>query len=691
MSYTVLARRYRSSTFDDLIGQGHVAQTLKKAITSGRIAHAYLFCGTRGTGKTSSARILAKCLNCESSDKPTPTPCGTCNSCVAIARGDDIDVIEIDAASNTGVDNIREVIENSQYRPARARFKIYIIDEAHMLSKPAFNALLKTLEEPPGHVKFILATTEPEKLLPTILSRCQRYDFRNIPTREIAGHLKSICEKEGIAADDDALLLVAKAGAGSMRDSLSLLDRLLSVGERELTADQIEQLLGLPKSQLLFDLADAVGRGDVKATLGQADAMITNGLSPDSLIASLVDHLRNLLILNTCGPDSGLVEVPGMPLKNLVAQAGQFDAVALSQDVAILEELRRQMRTSQAGRALLDATLVRLALSEQFASISDLLNGRGGSNGQAVPPAQKKNAEPVTPTRAAPRPQSFASIDDPPPAVRQAPVSETSGADPQGERRPPPDATPRLAAQAPAPASAAVVADAPAAVAPSIAAPAPVPTALTASSLDDIDVGDDLPGVGKVWEGPSMSLGAAFKSANNAAPAPRRPAEPSNVEAVDVGDLPAKWQALLAIIAKAGPSLQGLLSAGRLVQVDDATNQAVVQFSPAHEISVKLLDRNGKKEQVTAALTEVFGRPTGVRFEVAPDAATTTTAPTAPRPAQQRAPDLAAPAAPSPPPPPVPQSEPGIRLTTELKEQLKTDPLVRAALETFGGEIVKVE
>jgi DNA polymerase-3 subunit gamma/tau len=356
MSYTVLARRYRSSTFDDLIGQGHVAQTLKKAITSGRIAHAYLFCGTRGTGKTSSARILAKCLNCEGADKPTPTPCGTCNSCVAIARGDDIDVIEIDAASNTGVDNIREVIENSQYRPARARFKIYIIDEAHMLSKPAFNALLKTLEEPPGHVKFILATTEPEKLLPTILSRCQRYDFRNIPTREIAGHLKHICEKEGISATDDALLLVAKAGAGSMRDSLSLLDRLLSVGERELTADQIEQLLGLPKSQLLFDLADAIGRGDTRATLGQADAMITNGLSPDSLIASLVEHLRNLLILNTCGPDSGLVEVPGMPLANLVAQAGQFDAIALSQDIAILEELRRQMRTSQAGRALRDCS-----------------------------------------------------------------------------------------------------------------------------------------------------------------------------------------------------------------------------------------------------------------------------------------------------------------------------------------------
>src|SRR5678809_1257357 len=248
MSYTVLARRYRSSTFDELIGQEHIAQTLKKAIQSGRIAHAYLFCGTRGTGKTSTARILAKCLNCQSSDGPTPEPCGKCSSCEGIARGD-----EIDAASNTGVDNVRDIISNAQYRPARSRFKVYIIDEVHMLSKAAFNALLKTMEEPPEHVKFILATTEPEKVLPTILSRCQRYDFRNIPTREIADHLKEICKNEKIKADDDALLLVAKAGAGSMRDALSLLDRLLSAGEKTLTAELIEHLLGLPKSQQLFD------------------------------------------------------------------------------------------------------------------------------------------------------------------------------------------------------------------------------------------------------------------------------------------------------------------------------------------------------------------------------------------------------------------------------------------------------
>src|SRR5262245_20088086 len=280
MSYLVLARKYRSTTFDEVVGQDHVAKTLKKAIDSGRIAHAYLFCGTRGVGKTSMARILAKALNCQKSDGPTTEPCGKCASCQAIARGDDIDVIEIDAASNTQVEKTREVvIENAQYRPAHSRFKIYIIDEAHMLSKSSFNALLKTLEEPPEHVKFILATTEPEKLLPTILSRCQRYDFRNIPTREIAGHLKNICKQEKIKADDDALLMVAKAGAGSMRDSLSLLDRLLSIGEKNLSIEMIEQLLGMPRAQAIFDLVQSIGEGKVKNVLERSSRMVAAGLS----------------------------------------------------------------------------------------------------------------------------------------------------------------------------------------------------------------------------------------------------------------------------------------------------------------------------------------------------------------------------------------------------------------------------
>jgi DNA polymerase III subunit gamma/tau len=408
--YTVLARKYRSVDFDELIGQEHVANTLKRAIESGRIAHAYLFCGTRGTGKTSTARILAKALNCQKFAEPTPNPCGKCDSCLSIARGDDIDVIEIDAASNTGVDNVREIIENAQYRPARSRFKVYIIDEVHMLSKSAFNALLKTLEEPPSHVKFILATTEPEKVLPTILSRCQRYDFRNISSKEIAGHLKEICKKEKISADEDALALVAKAGAGSMRDALSLLDRLLSLGDKKLSAKDVEQILGLPKAQLIFELVNSIGSGDVKRTLERSGDLISSGLSPDALITALSDHLRNLLIALTCGQDSGLLDIPGLSETDLATQAAKFDARALAQDIAILEELRRNMRQSQTGRAMFDAALVRIALAEQFSPIGPMLasgpvaaaSGGGAAAEQKKKPGVEPAAEAGTPEAVAP-------------------------------------------------------------------------------------------------------------------------------------------------------------------------------------------------------------------------------------------------------------------------------------------------
>lgn len=389
MAYTVLARRYRSSTFDEVVGQNHVAQTLKRAIESGRIAHAFMFCGTRGTGKTSMARILAKALNCESAQKPTTQPCGQCRSCQAIARGEDIDVIEIDAASNRGIDEVRRIIENSRLAPARSRHKVYIIDEVHAMSKDAFNALLKVLEEPASHVKFVLATTEPEKVLQTILSRCQRYDFHNIATREIASHLASICQRESVAASEDAVMLIAKAGNGSMRDALSVLDRMLSAGESTLTVEMIEKLLGLPRSQLVFDLTQRIGEGDTQGALKLLNDIIFQGLSLDTLLASLVDHIRNLLIVRTCGLKTDLVEVYGISPEDLETQAKRFDPVMLSQDIVILEELRRTARQSQAARALMDATVVRLALAEQFTPISQLI---GQDAGVAADSAAKKKS-----------------------------------------------------------------------------------------------------------------------------------------------------------------------------------------------------------------------------------------------------------------------------------------------------------
>ncbi len=675
MAYTVLARRYRSSTFDEVIGQEHVAQTLKKAIESDRVAHAYLFNGTRGVGKTSMARILAKALNCQSFDGPTPTPCGTCDSCVRIARGDDIDVIEIDAASNTGVDNVRDVIENSQYRPARSRFKIYIIDEAHMLSKQAFNALLKTLEEPPGHVKFILATTEPEKILPTILSRCQRYDFRNIPTREIAGHLKAVCGREKIVAEDDALLLVAKAGAGSMRDSLSLLDRLLSVGETRLTVEMIEQLLGLPKSQLIFDVAQAIGDGDTKATLTRANGMVQSGLSVDSLIAALTDHLRNLLILRTCGPDSDLVEVPGLPPADLVAQSERFDPVALTQDISILEELRRHVRQSQAGRALLDATLVRLALSDQFASVGEMLGRLDGSAASG-----SAGRSPAAPPR-------------PPAARAPAPPAEKKNA-----LEPP--VAPRT-----------VVGPLPSTPPPSTAPPPDV------SPPAHVEEEDDLPAPGKVWEGPKVSLAALMKqhaaqsaasaaqSAASAAPAaavalPSSPHPGSNVESVAGQDLTTVWNALLDLLKMEAPGLHGTLIHGELVTIADG--RAVIRYGAQHDSLVRMLDRNGKREQVRDAMTRVLKQSIGVKFELDASPAAREASPPAPAanaaiganpgPAgAQRA--SGAPARTPPAAAPVPSTpSAGARVTPELVQSIReNEPLVKALMDELGATIVKVE
>ncbi|MGN6726961.1 MAG: DNA polymerase III subunit gamma/tau [Tepidisphaeraceae bacterium] len=652
MAYTVLARRYRSGTFDELIGQQHVAQTLKNAITSNRLAHAFLFCGTRGTGKTSSARILAKCLNCESSDKPTPNPCGKCYSCQAIARGDDIDVIEIDAASNTGVDNVREIIENSQFRPARSRFKIYIIDEVHMLSKSAFNALLKTLEEPPEHVKFILATTEAEKVLPTILSRCQRYDFRNIPTREIAAHLKTICAQEKIQADDAAILLVAKAGAGSMRDALSLLDRLLSAVGENLTVDSIEQLLGLPRSQQIFELVQAIGRGDVKAVLTQVDVLITSGLSPETLTASLTDHLRNLLILNTCGPTSDLVEVPGLPLEDLAAQAGRFNAIALSQDIVILEELRRQLRTSGAGRALVDATMVRLTLAEQFSTIDGLMSAietadLGGS-------AEKKKSELTGPPQAATAPEPEPEPARPNAAASVAAAAGSSSITPSAGAAPEP-----IAREEPA-------------------------------NIEPVSEVDDLPAVGKVWEGAGpTSIFAAFKksAAPKPAPAPPPNVATSNVGPVDRNDFDTLLQRLRGAAMESQPTVAGFLDGGRIVAMDGGT--VTLEYPKALEVSARMLERNGKRESLQQVLSDLLGKPTGIRLSINPDAVV------APPPARA----VAAPArpasnghaAPPPPPPPDPQQN-GIPLTEELRvELLQHNPLIKSLAEQFNARIVKVE
>ncbi len=309
MSYTVLARKYRPQKFSEVIGQEHVTRTLQNALEQGRTAHGYIFSGHRGIGKTTVARILAAALNCRSSDKPVAEPCGVCESCTEIRAGNAVDVIEIDAATNRGIDEIRELREAARYRPARDRFKIYILDEAHQITDAAFNALLKTLEEPPDHIVFMLATTQPEDIPQTIRSRCQHFSFRAVKFDDIVGQLRDLVGRENIEADDDALALLAEAGDGSMRDALSILDQAIASSNEKLTADSVRNLVGAAPAHVLENVMQAVARGASEEVLRQVDHLISEGHSPTHFARQMVRFLRNATVAKVAGKDSSLLQI----------------------------------------------------------------------------------------------------------------------------------------------------------------------------------------------------------------------------------------------------------------------------------------------------------------------------------------------------------------------------------------------
>jgi DNA polymerase-3 subunit gamma/tau len=390
MAYTVIARRYRSQTFDDVVGQDAVARTLKNAIQMERVAHAYLFCGTRGVGKTTMARILAKSLNCLKADGPTVTPCLKCDSCVSVNTGDDIDVVEIDGASNNKVENVRELISNAIYRPARARFKIYIIDEVHMLTDSAFNALLKTLEEPPDHVKFIFATTEPNKVLATIQSRCQRFDFQHISPDVIGQQLEKILKDEKIKYEKDLIIYLSRLANGSMRDALSLLDQLISSGVQPLTARQLTDLMGIPDRQKVQNLLFAIAGRDGAAVLEAIEHLINSGQNAGQICDLLIEHMRDMMVFRCAGPDSKVLVLTQEEKQQLGQIAEAFDVAALVYNITALEKLRWTLRNSETSRALLDASLLRLALSEHFIGL-DQLYGQVGGVLPAGSPIKKKS------------------------------------------------------------------------------------------------------------------------------------------------------------------------------------------------------------------------------------------------------------------------------------------------------------
>jgi DNA polymerase III subunit gamma/tau len=409
MSYTVLARKYRPQTFADLVGQEHVTRTLANAIVTGRVAHAFLFTGVRGVGKTTSARILAKALNCERG--PTPEPCNECDICKQITSGVDLDVLEIDGASNNGVDDVRRLQESLPYRPTRDRFKIVIVDEVHMLSSGAFNAFLKTLEEPPAHVKFIFATTESHKVPVTIRSRCQRYDFRMIPQAVIAARVSQILSIENIEADSDAIAIVAREAAGSMRDAVTLLDQIIAFSGEKLNGREVAEKLGIADRAQLLRLAECVLTGDAKGALEQIDAIATRGLDLTHLTRQWLELLRDMTVLRVADDKPELVELPEEERGRALALANSHPLLELERVFAGVAKLVEEVSKSSTPRLLLEMGALRLATRPPLTDLSELISrlerldaGGGGQQGArpATPPQRGGPSGGVEPGRGEP-------------------------------------------------------------------------------------------------------------------------------------------------------------------------------------------------------------------------------------------------------------------------------------------------
>jgi DNA polymerase-3 subunit gamma/tau len=406
MAYTVFARKYRPQTLDELVGQEHVARTLGNAIAADRVAHAFLFTGVRGVGKTTTARILAKALNCEKG--PTATPCNECAICKDITAGVDMDVQEIDGASNNSVDDVRRLQESLPYRPSRDRSKIVIVDEVHMLSTGAFNAFLKTLEEPPPHVKFIFATTESHKVPVTIRSRCQRYDFRLIPQAVVADHVRRVLSKEGIEADDDAIALVARESAGSMRDALTLLDQLVAFGGSKLVGVEVARQLGIAGRAALHASLRAILSGDAAQVLRSIDETLATGADPIHFVKQLVQTLRDLVVLRVAGDDRVLVDLVDEEREAAHELARAQDPLELQRVFAIVSKLVDEVAKASSPRLMLEMGLVRAATRPALRDVGELLarlerlERGGGSGGGGARPSGARGSEPRGPSRGEP-------------------------------------------------------------------------------------------------------------------------------------------------------------------------------------------------------------------------------------------------------------------------------------------------
>jgi DNA polymerase-3 subunit gamma/tau len=408
MSYQVLARKYRPQKFSDVIGQEHVTKTLKNAIEQERIAHGYIFSGHRGIGKTTVARILAMSLNCRSAAKPVPEPCGVCDSCMEIRAGNAVDVIEIDAATNRGIDEIRELREAARYLPARDRYKIYILDEAHQITDAAFNALLKTLEEPPSHVVFMLATTQPEDIPQTIRSRCQHFSFRAVKFTDILGQLRELTRRENIPADEDALALLAEAGDGSIRDALSILDQAIASTADHLTLDSVRRLIGAAPAGALEAVMQGVAESSSEKVLLLVDELISEGHSPAHFARQLVRFLRNVMVAKIAGKDSSLLQISDDERSRAGRIADLFSEEDLARHLQIMLRTHGELGYRQDQRFHLELGLLKMAHAQHLLPLEQLLSDvapsasaapRTGGRPVLASTPEARKAEPQAPAR----------------------------------------------------------------------------------------------------------------------------------------------------------------------------------------------------------------------------------------------------------------------------------------------------
>ena len=660
MSYQVIARKYRPQRFSDVVGQEHVTQTLANAIAAHRIAHAYLFCGPRGTGKTTVARIFAKCLNCTGGPKVDIDESDP--RCQEITEGRSLDVLEIDGASNNGVEQVRDLREAAKFSPATSKFKIYIIDEVHMLTTAAFNALLKTLEEPPAHVKFLFATTDPQKVLPTILSRCQRFDLRRIPATLIVSHLRQIAEKEKVQIDDAALQAVARGADGGMRDAESTLDQLISFCGDRIEEPDVLSMFGLTAQTQIIAITQAILDGQPEPALRELNNLARSGKDLARLLADLLTHFRNLLVFVISSGDLGMLEISENEAGRLAEQAKGVNIDALTRILEVLTDCEGGFRDAASKKILIEVALLKAIRARNAVPIEAVLKQLQQLRGGAAPSAASAPATAAV---------SYAAPASAPAAApaRTAPATSLSAAFAQAT----------AAAAAPAPAPAARPAPVPAPVAVSAPTPAPAPA-------------------------PAFSLSAAPASAptppptHTPTPAPARPEA-----AASPADLATLWPALMAAVERASKFTHTYLIAAHPVSLttklltigfdaEFADRIGMVDNSKTHQILQTKLAELGHPHVlvkfVQAEMPAGFQRPAVAEPETsAPPFATVSAA----APAAKKAEPSTTPAKPgAAAPPPAAPAKPRTESISFSKDDFKNDPLIQKALEVFKGQIVEV-